>query len=380
VSKKYITVFGIILIILNLLLSPDICILAAKEGLLLWFNKVLPSLLPFIILINVLSGLNIMQAIGTAASPITKRLWNLPGSSLFVFIMGFIAGYPMGAKIISQLVDSNTLTIPEAQKTLCFSNNCGPLFIVGTVGTLMLGNSSIGYFLLVVHILSALIISIIFSPFNNNNAAKTQTKKHSTSSVSLKFSSLFNESVKNAMDTIVYIGGFIIFFSVIARIVNVSPIMVHLIHSLRTLIISPEIFSGMITGLLELSNGVNSLSGSSILSVLNLALISFMIGFGGLCIFFQTSYVLSNCGFSLIPYSTAKLMQGIISFILVYLLYPMAPMYTLKTSLSYELKWFVLLMIFCILFTYVVKFLNYLYDRKVSQTLKTNYTYKRMGI
>jgi len=379
VYKKYITVVGVIFIVLALLSSPNLCIHAAKDGLLLWFNKVLPSLLPFIILINILSKLNIMQGIASVASPITQRLWKLPGISLFVFIMGFVAGYPMGAKIVRQLLDDDTLSASEAQKILCFSNNCGPLFIIGTVGTLILGNTSIGYFLLVVHLLAALLISIIFSFYTSTPMPKKQTNCLRTYASSFKFSVLINESVTNAMDTIVYIGGYIIFFSVIISIVNASPIMVYWFQPHLVSFIPTSISSSVIAGLFELSNGVNMLSGSNTLSICNLAIISFLIGFGGLCVHFQTSYVLGNCEFSLVPYIIAKLMQGTLSFILVYLFYPLAPMHTLQTSPTFETIWFVLLIFFLILFIYSVKLLRHLYRSKESRMLKIKYKYKRMG-
>lgn len=108
--KKYIIALGVMCVIAALLLSPNACITAAQDGLLLWFNKVLPSLLPFIILINIFSQLNIVGGISTSVSPLTQKLWKLPGSSLVAFIMGFISGYPMGAKMIRELVNNETLT------------------------------------------------------------------------------------------------------------------------------------------------------------------------------------------------------------------------------------------------------------------------------
>lgn len=374
-SKKYLNALGVILVMLALLLSPNICISAAKDGLLLWFNKVLPSLLPFIILINILSGLNVMGVISSIASPLTRKLWKLPGSSLLIFIMGFVAGYPMGAKMVKELLDNGTLSPCEAQKTLCFSNNCGPLFIIGTIGALMLSSTSKGYFLLLIHVSSALLVSLIFSFYDNS--VPTRGRGHSSlpNTSTLKFSVLFNESIKNAMDTIVYIGGYIIFFCVLAKIITASSIIHYILHSPFISSTYETAFLSLVTGLLELSNGASLTSMSNLSTVYSLALIAFMIGFGGLCVHFQASYILGNCGFSLAPYIISKFMQGILSFILVYLFYPIFSGFVLKTPLPFEIKWIVALVILYILFLYIIKYLNSLYHHKHMTASEAKYTY-----
>jgi sporulation integral membrane protein YlbJ len=372
-SKKYIIALGIAIMIFTLLLSPDICIYAAKEGLLLWFNKILPSLLPFIILINILSGIDIMKNISALAHPITRKIWNLPGSSLLAFIMGFIAGYPMGAKMVRQLLNQHIISPNEAQKILCFSNNCGPLFIVGTVGTLMLNNSSIGYFLLFIHVLSALLLSIIFASYKIPPPTRQHKLTQCTEPVFTNFSSLLNSAITNAMDTIVHIGGYIIFFSVIAHIINRSPIMRYILHS-DLMGNMPEVISvGTITGLLELSNGTSILSSSPPPTLYSIALLSGLIGFGGLCVHFQTSYVLGDCHFSLFPYMIAKGMQGILSFILSCVFLPFFSMYTLKTYLPLKSLWLFVLVLCIAVFIYIIKALNHLQHRKYNTIPKVNY-------
>ncbi len=374
-AKKYIIAIGVISVIFTLLLTPTVCIEAAKDGLLLWFNKVLPSLLPFIILINILSQLNIMKGISRLSSPITKKIWGLPGSSLFVFIMGFIAGYPMGAKVIKQLIDTKTLSPKEGEKLLCFTNNCGPLFIIGTIGTLMLKSPSSGYFLLAVHILSALLISLIFSCYNARASVGCPLSHTRTYLSPIIFSHLLNDAVKNAMDTIVYIGGYIIFFSVIAKIINSSPLTINILSLNLIPNLSPPLVLGALTGLFELSNGASMICQLSFKGPYALALVAFMIGFGGLCVHFQTAYILEGSGLSLMPYILAKTMQGILSFILFCLFYPIFSLYTLKTHSAFEAKWLFILAAALFLFIYIVKALNQLSKYNLNKSLKSKYTY-----
>lgn len=345
--KKHLPALGVLFLIFTLLLAPDSCIYASKEGLLLWFNKILPSLLPFIILINILSGLNILKGISSFSAPLTHRLWKLPGSSLFVFIMGLIAGYPMGAKVVRQSLDDGTLSPSEAQKLLCFSNNCGPLFIIGTVGTLMLKNLSAGYFLFFIHLLSSLLMAYIFSFYHPSSVPASKTRAATQTNLSRKFSAVFNESVQNAMDTIVYIGGYIIFFSVLTHLLTTSPLVTHFVRS--------SIVLNLSAGLLELSNGANSLSTNSIALEQVLPLLALLIGFGGLCVHAQASYILGECPFSLVPYLLAKIMQGLLSFLLASFFYPFFSTVFLKSAFKTDIKWLLLLVFLVSVFIVFVK-------------------------
>lgn len=106
---------------------------AAKNGLKLWANNVVPSLLPFFIATNLLSHTNVIKYVSKACNKFMRPIFNVPGECAFAFILGLISGYPVGTKIVTDLKDNNLCTTEEAERMLCFTNNSGPLFIIGTV-------------------------------------------------------------------------------------------------------------------------------------------------------------------------------------------------------------------------------------------------------
>ena len=330
-KKKALLTFIIIILMFLLLLFPNLCLQSAQNGLLLWFNKVLPSLLPFMIFISILVPLDGLKKLIALSSPLSKKLWHLPGQSFLAFITGLIAGYPMGAKVVKTLYMENKLTKDEAELTLCFSNNCGPLFIIGTVGTAMLSCTSIGYFLFIIHLLSALIMSILTT--QNRTLTLPQNKSMTSSESQPSFSSLLNQGVMNAMDTIVCVGGYIIFFSVIIALLTQTPFALTAINFIFSSSTSASLLIGILSGFLELSNGTHILSLISSSNVYVLALIAAAIGFGGLCVYFQTLYVLEGSMLSTKTYLWSKSIQSIISFSLTLLLYPFYLLYTQGTSL-----------------------------------------------
>ena len=140
IKNSIIYIIPIVVIFFNILiiLFPSDIITSAKNGLLLWFNNVIPSLLPFIIGANILSMTGFINLIGVASEPITRKLFKISGYGAFALIMGFISGYPIGAKITASLYENNKITKSEAQKLIMFTNNSGPLFILGTVAVSML--------------------------------------------------------------------------------------------------------------------------------------------------------------------------------------------------------------------------------------------------
>lgn len=337
--RKVIMTFIVFLMMLLMLLQPKICIEGATSGLLLWFQKLLPSLLPFIILINLLCSLGVLFKCSRFLNPLTKKLFHLSGNGFIVFILGLISGYPMGAKLAKNLLDQGEMTYSEAQKSLCYSCNCGPLFIIGTVGTLMLDNTKLGYFLLLVHFSSAFIM-LLLSRFYTLPETKKTHEIHSPIST-LSFSTAFTSAVQNGMDTIVYVGGYIIFFSVLGNMLAHSALYAKLTQVLSTLLSTdPVLIHSFLLSTLEFSSGSARLTELLPYNVTLLALLSAIIAFGGFCVCFQSQHVLQGTHLSIKPYLYSKILQSFIAYILTFIIYPF---WEASTSPSFSLKWYILL-------------------------------------
>lgn len=105
---------------LFLLVFSSSNILAAKAGILLWYNAVLPSLLPFFIATNLLSHTNFVSYLGKYFSKIMRPVFNVPGEGAFPLIMGIISGYPVGAKIVSDFKEERYCFRSRSRKTSGF--------------------------------------------------------------------------------------------------------------------------------------------------------------------------------------------------------------------------------------------------------------------
>ena len=287
-----------------LIIFPRIVLNAAREGLLLWFHNVLPSLLPFIIATNILIALGFSKFLGKILAPMMEWAFKLPGIGGFALVTGLTSGYPMGAKTIADLYRDGELTTRESQHLLAFCNNAGPLFIVGVVGVGLFGSTRIGYILWMAHILAALILGLILTPRKkltfSSNASFLQAWKEFRA-YKPAFGTVLGNAVKNAMESLVFIGGLIIFFSVVVAVIG------------EVIDLDNSIFSGILAGIFEVTGGVQRLSVLGEVNVFILAAAAFVVAFGGLSIHAQTFHFVGGIGIKTLPYLMAKFFHGVIA-------------------------------------------------------------------
>ncbi len=339
IKKKLVGIIIPILVALfNILiiLFPTDIIDAARQGISLWFNNVFPSLLPFIIGTNILTGLGFVSFMGSLLEPIMYPLFGVPGCGGFALITGMTSGYPMGAKTVTLLREKNQLNKIEAQRLIAFSNNSGPLFILGAVGVGMFKNESIGYFLMICHYFSAIITGILFKYYKYNKITKTfkykrllhnayQNMKLARQKDGRSFGSILGDSVKNAMETIVVVGGFIILFCVIVKIFEITDVVYiteKIFSPLLTFLgISKEIFEGFFIGIIEITNGLKILSVSSF-SKVQVVIAVGVISFGGFSIHAQTLSFINKTDINTPIYILSKTLHSGISMVIAQILFP----------------------------------------------------------
>ena len=309
---------------------------AAKKGITLWANNVVPSLFPFFVAVELLKHTNLIYFLSIKLDKYMKPIFYLPGVASFPFVMGLISGYPVGAKIVSDLYSNNLCTQKEAERMLAFTNNSGPLFIIGTVGCSFYSNTSIGILLLISHILSSICVGIILGIISRIKSATNKFTAHSTQSASVNnFSSLLQDDIKiadlggilgsaivSAIKSILMIGGFVTIFSVILSILNNTKILTIISYFISNIFhINPDYIVGLLTGFLEFTNGLYKIStiNNKMLSI-NLIISSFIIGFGGISVTLQVLNIISKNKLSIKAYIFGKLLHGTISALFTFLI------------------------------------------------------------
>lgn len=240
------------------------------------------------------------------------------GEGSYAFIMGIISGYPVGAKIINKFVEDGTCSKSEAERMLAFTNNSGPLFIIGTVGISLFGDTTVGIILFITHVIACLTVGLIFGFISKHSWIKDK-RNYRKNNVSMSYSisdlgTILSNSITNAISTILLIGGFIVLFSIIISILNSLNIIDSIANILSYFNISTELGKSIITGLLELTNGVNSVSLLHTKKMSTQIIITaFLLGFAGFSIFLQIFSIASKNNLSMKPYLIGKILQGFIA-------------------------------------------------------------------
>ncbi len=315
-KKNLLTILFTLFLIFLVLFSKN-NLQAAKNGLLLWAKNVVPSLFPFFIATELLNYTNLPYYLGKLTNKFMRPLFNVPGEGSYAFIMGIISGYPVGAKIVNNFYENRICTKQEAERMLSFTNNSGPLFIIGTVGISLFYSSQIGVILFITHILSCITVGIIFGfvskiKFNSTN----RTSKLAQSSFKNEYNisdlgTILSNSITSAISTILLIGGFIVLFSIIISILNSMNIIVNISNVFTYIGIPAEYISSFLTGLIELTNGVSTISSMHVKKMsLQVIITAFLLGFAGISIFLQIFSISAKNKLSMKPYIIGKIMQG----------------------------------------------------------------------
>jgi len=318
VKKFYIkiTVIIVVAIMVCLIVYPDRYVLTAKKGIELWAINVLPALFPFFFLTLLLTKIADLTPIIKPMQPLTERLFRCNGVSFYVFLMSVISGYPVGARLISELHKLGEITTAEANRTSLFCSTSGPVFVIGTVGTVMFENKTAGVIMFISHILSAVICGIIFRRCGDFTKSPLQLKANK------KTDNVLYECVYSSVLSILAVGGFICLFYILAQIF-IDFKLLYLPELLLSKCFSrssnPSAMShGFLCGLIESTTGCKILSATP--SNLSASLACSVISFGGLSIIFQSLIFLTQAKVNVKLFLLSKILQTIISFTICFLL------------------------------------------------------------
>ncbi len=321
-----VAIFNVLLVIF-----PQQILQGSKEGLTLWFNNVLPSLLPFIIGTNLLIGLGVVSFLGTLLEPVMQPLFGVSGCGGYALITGMTSGYPMGLKTVANLREINQLTQTEAQRLAGFVNNGGPLFIIGVVGVGMFNCEAAGYFILTAHYSASIITGLLLKYYKKTKPVQTNEKPNLFAAAvknmrtTIKndgrgFGKILSDSIKNSLETIAMIGGFIILFSVVVKIFEITNVSTG-IAAMLGLQGSEETVKGLLVGLTEITNGAKLISQPG-LTRESLVLCAAIIAFGGFSIHAQSVSFIRNTDIKTSIYLLCKFITAVITATLGWLIYP----------------------------------------------------------
>lgn len=296
-KKSILPLFSVLTLIM-LLLFPSYSFEGAKNGLLLWFNIVLPTLLPFMLCSSLIIAWGGVKYLTKPLRPFLSCL-HLSESGSYTFISGLLCGYPMGAKTAADFVKSEKISLSEGKRLLVMSACPSPMFLAGYVKQCMPAEIPMLPIFIAMY-LPVLVIAIISRlyyqrPLPNKVVTKISDESLAVSKITETLLP-FDEVLMNALEIMVKIGGYIMIFSILA---------VYIGHLAPAGLPSKP----LILGLVEMTTGIQAIS-VSMNGIPKAAAILASAAFGGLSGVFQTKTVIKNAGLSIRHYIAWKLFHA----------------------------------------------------------------------
>lgn len=292
----------ILILIAYLFINSKEAIYSITTGLDLFIKNVLPSLFPFFVLSNMLFALGFANDI----APLFKKpmkLFSLSKNAAFPILLSFISGYPIGSKTVCEMYENNYFSKNEAQRLLTICSNPSPIFIIATVGITFLNNKITGMILLFSIYITAILLCFLTSVFSKSKNTYSYKQKEEKQS----FYKIFSNAISGSMINLLNILGYILFFSLVINIFDntIFPLLKN---------ISPKWLIAIFKGMMEMTIGCKEISTLKSIDVsLMLTILSFILGFGGLCANFQCLSFINKTDLSEQVYLFSKLIYGLIN-------------------------------------------------------------------
>lgn len=261
-----------------------------KNGLSVCGNILIPSMFPFMALSSFSLNSGIFSKFDRILSPVMNKLFALPGICFAAVFFGFIGGYPVGAKIICELYESDRITKDEARRLFAFCVNPGPAFIVSAAGGVMLSSEKAGFIMLSAMLIASMITGVavsVKSPRSNLKRSKPTVKPD--------FALSLTSAVSSALSSTLSVCAWVLTFSAFSEIIkSVIPD-----GNMKNIF---EIISEVTTGITPAAK----LGG--------LPLAAAVASFGGICVMCQLMPFIKKCGIKATEYLLFRILNAVLTF------------------------------------------------------------------
>ena len=283
---------------------------AVIDGINLWIACVLPALFPYFIITAILSSLSVTGKISKKLTPFTRKIFGVGGSVGYALFISVISGYPVGAKTVADLKDGGLISDTESVRAAALCSTSSPVFLISSVGGIMFNSAIFGVALFITHLLSALLVGIIFSFYKRKDRPSQTDFPISTN----KLDNILYQSVYSSVISVLVVGGLITAFYLLTEVLLYYGFLTPLITLLTTITGSENIGAGITLGIFECTKGLKALSVGGI-TALSLPIAASVCGFGGLSVIAQSIAYLKKAKIKTAPFLFAKVLSAVLNFI-----------------------------------------------------------------
>jgi len=368
----------------GMVVYPRITFEGAVTGLKTWWNIVFPALIPFFIASELLMSFGVVHFLGVLLEPVMRPLFNVPGAGSFVVAVGFTSGYPIGSMVTARLRSQSLCTRVEAERLMSFTNNSSPLFMLVAVAVGMFNNPGLGALITGAHYLSNITLGLLLRFYARRDPERVPGLPGGHGNpVILAFhrmlavqreenrplGKIMADAVRNAVTNLLNIGGFIILFAVLIRLLTATGFIDLLASFLGVFLLpvgfAPEILPALGSGVFEMTIGSKMASETAAPLLQQVVAVSMILAWSGLSVHAQAAAMVAGTDIRMAPFVFSRLIHtclaGIYTYIFCHwagpLIDPAAPAMTVAgewQSLTYTYFNFKIFGFFIILLTTII--------------------------
>ncbi|MCQ2565022.1 MAG: hypothetical protein MJ152_04120 [Clostridia bacterium] len=279
--------------------NPSTYAQSCLNGISVWAVSVVPMLFPFFVFTRII--VNLITPKQNKAEKIFNKIYNAPPTSLSVFLLSALSGYPMGAKLICSMQQKGIYTKQQAKRMFAF--------MLGTIGIAFLKSYTAGIIIAISNVLACLINGLIYRGKKEESTPKNLPETTSQN--------VLTESVFDAVNSILMVGGFVaLSFLLVDMLLNLkiigsfASVICHIFNIKNT-----DVVSAFIVGTIEITRGVLELSATSCPIWIKTLLASGLVGFGGVSIIGQSFAFLRSVDMPIRNMLLQKFTQGLLAIV-----------------------------------------------------------------
>lgn len=350
-NHRVLWALGAVILVISMVVRPAAVYDGAITGLKMWWNIVFPSLLPFFITAELLLNFGVVKFLGVLLEPVMRPLFNVPGAGSFVLCVGFTSGYPIGAAVTARLRSQGLCTRVEAERLMCFTNNSSPLFMLVAVSVGMFGRPELGLIIAGSHYIANILLGLLLRFYGRRDLESIPSPPGPTGrrlrrawaemTWSLRqeqrtLGKITGDAVKRSIDSLLNIGGFIILFAVIIKILNNAGFINIFARCLEVLLtplgLDPAIMPALASGFFEMTMGIKLASQSPAPLTQQVLAASIILAWSGLSVQAQVASMIAGTDIRMGMFFLSRIAHAFIATIICYLL--LEPLGSLTEALA----------------------------------------------
>lgn len=337
------------ILVLSILFFPERAFQSSLGGLTIWWTIVFPSMLPFLMLSEMMSGFGALRGLGTMLEPLMRLLFRLPGHGGWAIAVGAVTGMPAGAEAAGKLRRENLVSREEGERLLALSHVASPFFILTVIGAGFLHNVATGVVIAIVHYVSAIGTGLLLRGLGHGKDSTTVSPTPPLLKMKAKdarkplivralsdmhlarledgrsFGKLLGDSVSGAIQTLMMIGGTMIVFSVMLGVmdtVGIARLLAEAVAIVAPGMAAPvESIKSGLSGLLEVHVGTYRLGQIHLPASLTAALIGAALAWSGLAVHLQVQTAIRHTDLRYRYFLFSRIVHAGLSFVLTLLLW-----------------------------------------------------------